>query len=394
MRIALLCLVMVALPFSVVQSADKLPWGMQGPVKGAKKYYEGFKRKQEKGDVKGMKSNFEYFERNWEGIESGLEKKPGDYAEVEQVRAWRAEMRKALASGTKKAAAASAKREAGEAAAKAAYEKWMPKFAPYGSGNKSLDIWHGANSLRTYAKQAKLYAEVSALLQQWRKEGSPGREKLEGDSRFHSVSKAVVQYARYQAQSRERILAKVRRRIKRFESAFARGRAVPEKDVAAVRAEMKRIRSESREFGGLIPESALEEVEAELAVALEKNKARSDELMRKRKVSADGYRGGDAAAVKAAARKILAKKVTGKILRTAIVGDKWERHAEWKWTDTSRTATRYHVYRLLKVELAVEDGGQARLHYVYVHQDRDGGKWGGYYGNKTDYSHRILKANI
>lgn len=107
------------------------------------------------------------------------------------------------------------------------------------------------------------------------------------------------------------------------------------------------------------------------------------------------YKGSDLVDIRSKAENIVKNEKSGaKILRISVYKDEWKEESVIESTDTTNTALRYRVTRIINAQVAAKQNGEVMLYTLHIAKDKqsDGG-WTKLYGHIM-YSDKMLEANV
>ncbi|MDY6968294.1 MAG: hypothetical protein SVR08_06525 [Spirochaetota bacterium] len=380
-------------PLAIAKS-NKLPYNMRKPVKDINRLAKRFEHYKKKGDYNKMKSCLDTAKRSWREIEKNQKKYPGTYPEVEKAKAAIAQMETNVSSSGKKKTAWDSKAKDDKAKNASAAKEWENRFKEFYYGSNRPSFYNGTYSIKEFAHQQKLYNEISALMREYEGVGSPGKDTLERSNNFKTLERSLVEYSKYKKESENRIFEKILRLFKQFKQRMSKGLPIQRRNAKYAKKELTRIRAENSKYN-VLSKAKIDEVEGQLNSLLNRSDKKRKDKAKNTFMEPDKYSGKDVKKIKSKAESILKKMVANsKTLRTVIIRKDWEQLSEWKWTDTSKSARYFHVYRQLKAQIAAKVKDEVRLYFVYIFQDKKRGKYGPLYGHILDYYHLIAEKNV
>jgi hypothetical protein len=107
------------------------------------------------------------------------------------------------------------------------------------------------------------------------------------------------------------------------------------------------------------------------------------------------YKGSDLADIRAKAESIVKKEKPGAaILRISVYKDEWKEESVIESTDTTNTALRHRVTRMINAQVATKQNNEVMLNTLHIAKDKqsDGG-WSKLYGHIM-HSDKMLEANV
>ena len=106
------------------------------------------------------------------------------------------------------------------------------------------------------------------------------------------------------------------------------------------------------------------------------------------------YKGKDLKELRTIAEQIVKKKLPGaKILRVSIYKDDWKEERVLESTDSTNTAIRYRVTRMINAQVAAKLNGKVTLNTLHIAKDQQGSDWGKLYGHIM-YTDPMVEANV
>lgn len=127
-------------------------------------------------------------------------------------------------------------------------------------------------------------------------------------------------------------------------------------------------------------------------------------VLKDRKMKPDAYKGGDAAAIKSLARKIVKEAIDKlqegrdeplpfELLNVHVTSAEWNTESALEWTDSTRSALQYRVTKGLNVQVACLLDGRCFVYTLFVHRDRVDGEAGDLVGHVM-FRDKFLRENL
>jgi len=107
------------------------------------------------------------------------------------------------------------------------------------------------------------------------------------------------------------------------------------------------------------------------------------------------YKGSDLADIRAKADSIVKTEKSGAaILRISVYKDEWEEESVIESTDSTNTAVRYRVTRMINTQVAAKQNNEVLLHTLHIAKDKQSdGNWTKLYGHIM-HSDKMLEENV
>jgi len=106
------------------------------------------------------------------------------------------------------------------------------------------------------------------------------------------------------------------------------------------------------------------------------------------------YKGKDLKELRKMAEKIVKTEKPGaKILRVSLYKDDWKEERVLESTDSTNTAIRYRVTRMINAQVAAKLNGKVTLNTLHIAKDQKGSDWGKLYGHIM-YTDPMVEANV
>jgi hypothetical protein len=107
------------------------------------------------------------------------------------------------------------------------------------------------------------------------------------------------------------------------------------------------------------------------------------------------YKGSDLADIRAKAESIVKKEKPGaEILRISVYKDEWQEESVIESTDSTNTALRHRVTRMINAQVATKQNNEVLLNTLHIAKDKQSdGSWTKLYGHIM-HSDKMLEANV
>ena len=394
---------------STSASSDKLPGGVSKRMKDINRELDLIEKSIGVKQLKSVRYKYEGVQNHFDSIQRqyGGQFSPDHPQYKAAVERYAAVGLRIDTEGDRQADASHAAAGAQEEMA-AKSDLWLQKFAPYmsaayyPSGHKPSRplIYPGTSQPELYAEAEKRYEELKEIYDEFLRSGFPEEKPWPLSQAVADVKYALENYESSMEGNISSIVGDAEKNIDQAMVQVTRNQEwKTDKNVMPDLVDEKwleriavMVEKSARALKPGDPQlTALEEKFAELKTIDQQHRTiRAD----RRFVKAERYQGKDRKELQREARRIVASERNNpKILQVSIYSDEWKEESVREFTDTTKTAVRHRVTRMINAQVAAEQEGRVMLHTLHIAKDKKGNDWGRLYGHIM-YSDPMAAKNV
>ena len=286
-------------------------------------------------------------------------------------------------------------------------DKWVRIFIPYvanqaaaGHNPDKYLVYPGTTQPAEMKKMQQVYEELQGLFAEYQKEIFPNGKTWQLEQAERDVQFALENFSESYAGGMKSVEENVNRNLDQALGQLERDSGW-KSDAKALPPIVDSKRKES--IGSLVAQvektlpandPALKEInekyERMLKTDQEHRKIRAERTF----VRPEVYKGKDLKDLRKKAEAIVKKERPGaKILRVSVYKDNWKEERVLESTDSTNTAIRYRITRMINAQVATKSKGDVSLNTLHIAKDKQGSGWGQLYGHIM-YSDPMVEKNV